>query len=98
MVTSILDEAEGARELLMVLVGAGEEVTEEADVIYVEDVNIDVELADDAEAVEVENPEWLGLMVRPAVQTALSSTVPLEDEGTTICMIGSYSSPLVASI
>ena len=70
MVTSILPEAEGARERLIVLVGPGEEVTEEADVIYVDEVNMDVELAEDAEAVEVENPEWLGLMVRPAVQTA----------------------------
>jgi len=41
----------------MVLVGAGEEVTEEAELMYVEEVNIDVELAEDADAVEVENPE-----------------------------------------
>jgi hypothetical protein len=57
IVTSTPPEAEGARELLIVLVGAGDEVTEEAEVICVEEVNIDVELADDAEAVEVENPE-----------------------------------------
>jgi len=57
IVTSTPPEAEGARELLIVLVGAGEEVTEEAEVMYVEEVNIEVELADDAEAVEVENPE-----------------------------------------
>jgi len=57
IVTSTLSEAEGARELLMVLVGAGEEVTEEAELMYVEEVNIDVELAEDADAVEVENPE-----------------------------------------
>ena len=57
IVTSTPPEAEGARELLIVLVGAGEDVTEEAEVMYVEEVNIDVELADDADAVDVENPE-----------------------------------------
>jgi hypothetical protein len=57
IVTSTPPEAEGARELLIVLVGAGEEVTEEAEVIYVEEVNIDVELAEVADAVDVENPE-----------------------------------------
>jgi hypothetical protein len=57
IVTSTPPEAEGARELLMVLVGADEDVTEEAEVMYVEEVNIDVELAEDADAVDVENPE-----------------------------------------
>jgi len=46
-----------AKELLIALVGAGEGVTEEAEVITIEEVNIDVEEAEDAMLVDVGKPD-----------------------------------------
>lgn len=60
MVSVLSAEALGdaaAKELLIALVGAGKSVTEEAEVMAVEEVNIDVEEAEDAMLVDVENPD-----------------------------------------